>query len=188
MKVVSPNIIHKTGRRRCDYRRSQRNRSDGGFCAYHEQPSNLRIRCASRRDVVEEMISRARNHHRSEQRPTIRPTIMFGLGGVLTEIPMTSVFSVCYRLRAKMLWRMNRRNSRETDIGRVSQATTCVQRNAGRSPGSAAHMGTDLGPELDSVDFNPILVWGNEHRVLDVKILRRSQPCYSTNRTAEHRV
>jgi 3-hydroxypropionyl-CoA synthetase (ADP-forming) len=38
-----------------------------------------------------------------------------------------------------------------------------------------AKMGMDLAPRLEAVDFNPIKVWDDNHRVLDAKILLRDQ-------------
>jgi 3-hydroxypropionyl-CoA synthetase (ADP-forming) len=39
----------------------------------------------------------------------------------------------------------------------------------------AGRMGMDLAPKLDSVDLNPIMVWPDDHRVLDAKILLRDE-------------
>ena len=41
---------------------------------------------------------------------------------------------------------------------------------------NASRMGMDHAGALESVDFNPIVVWGNEHRVLDAKVIWRQTP------------
>ncbi len=100
------------------------------------------------------------------------PTIMFGLGGILTEILNDVSFRVLPIDRhdaAQMLDEIKGRRILEGYRGQppVSRELLIDLLVA------ASHMGMDLGPELDSVDFNPIVVWGDQHRVLDLKILRR---------------
>ena len=56
---------------------------------------------------------------------------------------------------------------------------------------NASRMGMDLAGALESVDLNPIVVWGDQHRVLDAKVIwrraqtgasRRCPPAPSTSR------
>ncbi len=100
------------------------------------------------------------------------PTILFGLGGVFTEIFQDVSFRVLPITRADA----------EEMIGEI-RGRAILDGYRGQPPVSramlvnllmnAARMGMDLAERLDSVDFNPIVVWGDEHRVLDAKILLR---------------
>jgi 3-hydroxypropionyl-CoA synthetase (ADP-forming) len=53
----------------------------------------------------------------------------------------------------------------------------------------ANRMGVDLGGRFESVDFNPILVWEDQHRVLDFKVIWHSQakpPPRATQPNTQH--
>jgi len=104
------------------------------------------------------------------------PTIMFGLGGVFTEI----IHDVTFRVLPIT----------ESDAKSMIEAIKgyrIFKGYRGQPPVSermlvdllmkAGRMGLDLTSRLSSVDLNPIMVWGNQHRVLDVKILLHHEEC-----------
>jgi 3-hydroxypropionyl-CoA synthetase (ADP-forming) len=103
------------------------------------------------------------------------PAIMFGLGGIFAEI----LHDVSFRLLP-----LTERDAREMIAELKGRPVLSGFR--GQPPVSesmlvdllmkAARLGADLGDRLDSVDLNPVLVWGDEHRVLDAKILLRDEP------------
>jgi len=98
------------------------------------------------------------------------PTIMFGLGGVFVEL----LEDVSFRVLP-----INEKDAEEM----VGEIKGCKILEGYRGLPSvsremvvdlllkAAQVGMDLAPRLESVDFNPIMVWDREHKVLDVKIL-----------------
>lgn len=102
------------------------------------------------------------------------PAIMFGLGGVFTEL----LEDVSFRLLPITSEDAHRMIS-ETRGSRI------LEGYRGQAPVSmdllvdlllrAARFGLDLGEQLESVDLNPVVVWGDEHRVLDVKIVMRDE-------------
>ena len=104
--------------------------------------------------------------------PQFGPVIMFGLGGIFAEVLHDVSFRVLPITRSDaeaMIEETRGRAVLEGFRGQppVSKAMLVdLLMNAGR-------LGMDLADRLDSVDFNPILVWGDEHRVLDAKILLR---------------
>jgi 3-hydroxypropionyl-CoA synthetase (ADP-forming) len=103
------------------------------------------------------------------------PVIMFGLGGVFIEVLKDVSFRVVPIERTDA-----------AQMIREIQGYQVLQGYRGQTPVSeemlidllmaASRMATDLAGELQSADFNPIVVWGNQHRVLDVKLIWRPQP------------
>ncbi|MCS7260705.1 MAG: acetate--CoA ligase family protein, partial [Anaerolineae bacterium] len=99
----------------------------------------------------------------------------FGLGGVFTEV----LRDVSFRVLP-----IEREDARQ--MIREIQGYAVLQGYRGRPPVSeelliqllmnAAQMGEDLAGRLQSADFNPIVVWEDQHRVLDCKLIWYPQP------------
>jgi 3-hydroxypropionyl-CoA synthetase (ADP-forming) len=98
------------------------------------------------------------------------PAILFGLGGIYTELlndisfrllPITAedARSMIHDLRAGALLRGYRGQKPVSEEMLVDLLL------------NASRLAQDLGEELDSVDLNPIVVWEDQHRVLDTRIL-----------------
>jgi 3-hydroxypropionyl-CoA synthetase (ADP-forming) len=174
LKIESPDVIHKTdvggvvlGLRsaREVAEGVQRILADVGRLAPGARIEGIRVEemCIQGVEVIIGLISD----------PQFGPCIMFGLGGVLTEIledvsfrvlPLTSDSA------SEMLDEIKGRRVIEGYRGKppVSrQMLIDLLLKAGR-------LGMDLGERLDSVDLNPVVVWGDQHRVLDAKVLLRS--------------
>ena len=107
--------------------------------------------------------------------PQFGPVIMFGLGGVFTEVLQDVTFRVVPIERsdaAQMLHEI--------------QGQKVLQGYRGDPPVSeemlidllmnASRMASDQAGKLQSVDFNPIVVWKDQHWVLDAKILWHPEP------------
>ena len=173
MKVASPDIIHKT--------------DIGGVELDLQSDAEVRAAFARMMTSVRATAPRARVHGVTVEEtvregveiiiglnndPQFGPTIMLGLGGVLTEILHDVSFRVLPISHADA----------EAMIGEI-RGKAILGGYRGQPPVSremlvnlllsAARMGMDLADRLDSVDFNPIVVWGENHRVLDAKILLR---------------
>ncbi|HEX9012456.1 MAG TPA: acetate--CoA ligase family protein, partial [Anaerolineaceae bacterium] len=107
--------------------------------------------------------------------PQFGPVILFGLGGVLTEILQDVSFRVLPIDRADAL-----------QMVRETRGTRILQGYRGEEPVSeealadlllrAGKLGMDQAGSYESIDFNPVVVWGDQHRVLDVKLVRRDVP------------
>ncbi|WP_175596922.1 acetate--CoA ligase family protein [Peristeroidobacter soli] len=105
--------------------------------------------------------------------PTWGPTITIGLGGVLVElladvaiaalpVEHREVLDMLSRLRGRKLLQ-GFRNSATTDLDRLADVIVNI--------GNAA---LALGPKLDSLEVNPLLVRGNEIEALDGLVIWRS--------------
>jgi 3-hydroxypropionyl-CoA synthetase (ADP-forming) len=107
--------------------------------------------------------------------PQFGLVVMFGLGGVFTEV----LHDVSFRVLP-----IERRDAQEMLHEIKGYPVLCGYR--GRPPVSeqmlvellmnASRMGMDHAGELESVDLNPIMVWEDQHRVLDAKIIWHKQP------------
>jgi len=173
LKIVSPDIIHKT--------------DVGGVELDLTSEEEVRVAFGRIRDSVRARAPEAQIEGISVEEmcsggteiiiglnndPQFGPTIMFGLGGIFAEILHDVSFRVLPITRS--------------DAGAMIeeiQGAAVLKGFRGQPPVSkamlvdllmnAGRMGMDLADRLDAVDFNPILVWGDEHRVLDAKILLR---------------
>lgn len=171
LKVVSPDILHKT--------------DVGGVVLNLENPDAVR-------GAFERMMDSVRAAHPQADIEGVEiqemvtggveiiigllddrqfgPVIMFGLGGVFTEI----IHDVSFRVLPI------ERNDASQMIREIQGRPILRGYRGGPSVSeemlvdllmNANRMGDDLAGRFESIDFNPILVWGDEHRVLDVKIL-----------------
>jgi 3-hydroxypropionyl-CoA synthetase (ADP-forming) len=171
LKVVSPDILHKTDiggvELGLDSEETVRSAYRRVLAAARERAPQAHLEGVS----VEEMVSGGFEIIIGLQRdPQFGPVIMFGLGGILTELLNDVSFRVLPITPGDA-----RQMIDETRGARVLQGFR------GQTPVSpellvelllsAARFGLDLGDHLESVDFNPILVWKAEHRVLDCKVV-----------------
>ncbi len=102
------------------------------------------------------------------------PVLMFGLGGVFTEV----LGDVSFRV-------LPIEPGDASQMIREIQGYQILKGYRGQPPVSeemlvdllmrANRLGIDLGGKFESVDFNPILVWEDQHRVLDFKVIWHSQ-------------
>jgi len=174
LKIVSPDIIHKTDVGGVQLGLAS---ADDVRAAFRRIQTSVRDKAPEARITgisVEEMCAGGTEIIIGlNNDPQFGPTIMFGLGGIFAEalhdvrfrvLPITTANA------ADMIDEIQGHAILEGYRGQPSVSKTMLVdllMNASR-------MGMDLADRLDSVDFNPILVWGNEHRVLDAKILLRA--------------
>ena len=171
LKIESPDILHKT--------------DVGGVELGLDSEEAVRAAYRRMRGVVEERAPQARVEGvRVEEMLSggfeiiiglkrdaqFGPVIMFGLGGIFTEL----LDDVSFRVLP-----ITPEDARQmvTEI----RGARVLQGFRGQAPVSsdllvdlllrAARFGLDLGDRLESVDLNPVLVWGDEHRVLDAKVV-----------------
>jgi 3-hydroxypropionyl-CoA synthetase (ADP-forming) len=107
--------------------------------------------------------------------PQFGPVIMLGLGGVFTEILQDVSFRVL-PIKPADAAQM---------IGEL-QGYPILQGYRGQPPVSedmlvdllmrANHMGNDLAGKFEAIDLNPVVVWGDQHRVLDAKLIWHPEP------------
>lgn len=175
LKIASPDVVHKT--------------DVGGVALNLENPDTVRqaferiyasVRAAHpQADIegveVQEMVTGGEEVILGLlDDAQFGPVIMFGLGGVFTEI----LHDVSFRV-------LPIKPSDASQMIHEIQGHPILQGYRGQPPVSeemlvdllmnANHMGTDLAGKFESIEFNPILVWGDQHRVLDAKLLWHPQ-------------
>jgi 3-hydroxypropionyl-CoA synthetase (ADP-forming) len=176
LKIASPDILHKTdiggvilGVRTEDEARQGYDRITAAARAAHP---------AARIDGVEvqEMVTQGVEIIIGLlDDPQFGPVIMCGLGGVLTEV----LKDVSFRVLP-----IDRSDARQ--MLRELKGYSILQGYRGQPPVSeemladlllnASRMGMDHAGALESVDLNPIVVWGDQHRVLDAKVIWHGEP------------
>ena len=178
LKIVSPDILHKTDiggvelgldserkrSRETAYRRIE--------AAAHAQAPEARVEGVQVEEMVAGGFEIIIGLKRDDQFGSV---IMFGVGGIFTEL----LDDVSFRV-LPIAPEDARQMVAETRGARVLQG---YRGQAPVAPASlvglllaAARLGLDLGYRLESVDLNPIAVWGEEHRVLDYKVVTRERP------------
>lgn len=175
LKVASPDILHKTdvGGVELDLRSDEEVKQ-----AYQRIIASSKNECPQARidgAKVEEMCIGGREIIIGLLNdPQFGPSIMLGLGGVFVEV----LEDVAFRLLP-----ISDRDA-EDMIGEI-RGRRILEGYRGLPPVSgemlvdlllkAGRLGMDLAPRLESLDFNPIMVWETQHRVLDVKVLLRAE-------------
>jgi 3-hydroxypropionyl-CoA synthetase (ADP-forming) len=176
LKIVSPQIVHKT--------------DVGGVALNLRTPEEVRdafdrIMAAAHRahpealieglEVQEMVLGGTEIIIGLLDDPQFGPVVMFGLGGVFTEVLKDVSFRVAPIER-----------SDAAEMIREIQGYPLLQGYRGQPAVSevmlidllmnASRMAVDLAGRLQSADFNPIVVWGDQHRVLDAKLIWHPEP------------
>lgn len=107
--------------------------------------------------------------------PQFGPVIMFGLGGVLTEILEDVSFRVLPIVSSDARQMIHEIKGYKVLQGYRGQPAVSEDMLVELLL-NASRMAMDHAGALEAVDFNPIAVWGNEHRVLDAKVIWRQTP------------
>jgi len=176
LKVASPDILHKTdiGGVALDLDNAEevRRAYDRIMAAVRAAQPQARIQGVEVQELVKggtEIIIGLLDD------PQFGPVIMFGLGGIFTELLKDVSFRV-----------LPIEPGDAAQMIREIQGYPVLTGYRGRPPVSeamlvdllmkAGRLGTDFAGQLESVDFNPIVVWDDQHRVLDAKFLWHAQP------------
>jgi 3-hydroxypropionyl-CoA synthetase (ADP-forming) len=107
--------------------------------------------------------------------PQFGPIIMFGLGGIFTEVLKDVSFRVLPIERSDALEMIREVRGYQVLKGYRGQPPVSEEMLADLLL-NASRMGMEHAGKLESVDFNPIVVWEDQHRVLDCKIIWHEQP------------
>jgi 3-hydroxypropionyl-CoA synthetase (ADP-forming) len=107
--------------------------------------------------------------------PQFGPIIMFGLGGVLTELLGDVSFRVLPIDRSDAQQMLRELKGRSILQGYRGQPPVAEEMLVDLLL-NASRMGMDHAGALEAVDLNPVVVWGDQHRVLDAKVIWRREP------------
>ncbi len=175
LKIVSPDVIHKTDVGGVELELSS---ADSVRAAYGRIIANVEEQAPSARVVgvrVEEMCRGGTEVIVGlNQDPQFGPVIMFGLGGVFTEVLRDIAFRVVPLSDHDARSMIGEINGHPILAGYRRRPPVSEDMLVGLLM-KTNRMALDLAGQFSSVDLNPILVWGDEHRVLDAKILAPSQ-------------
>lgn len=106
--------------------------------------------------------------------PQFGQVIMFGLGGVLTEVLHDVSFRVLPITEADARQMIHELKGYKVLQGYRGQAPVSEDMLVDLLL-KAARLPDAFGGTLESVDLNPIVVWGDQHRVLDAKFIHRDE-------------
>jgi 3-hydroxypropionyl-CoA synthetase (ADP-forming) len=175
LKLVSPDILHKTdvggvalGLNSADEVRQAFSRVSA---AAHVAKPQARIEGIQVQEMVPggtEIIIGLLDD------PQFGPAIMFGLGGVFTEILRDISFRPLPISRTDALQMIHETQGHELLQGYRGALPVSEEMLVGLLT-NACRMGLDLAGQLESLDFNPIVVWQDQHRVLDAKVVMYPQ-------------
>ena len=171
LKIISPDIIHKTDVGGVELGLSSEDEVRAG---YARLLANVAQRAPSARITgvsVEEMY-----HGGTEvivglnQDAQFGPVIMFGLGGIFTEVLQDISFRVVPISEADARAMIREVKGQPILAGFRQRPEVSEDMLVGLLM-KTNEMAIALDGQFASVDLNPILVWGDQHRVLDAKIL-----------------
>ena len=181
-KIVSPDILHKTDVKgvRVGLKTEQEVRD-----AFDDMYERLSSKYHTKGVILEKMVDSGLEVIVGLQNdPQFGPVIMFGLGGIYTEIfkdvafrilPITpeDVKEMTEDLKGKSMLK-GFRGSQPIDASMLSDMLIKI-----------GHLGLDAAPYYESIDFNPIILYPNDYFVVDAKILLREKPDFGIISKAE---
>jgi 3-hydroxypropionyl-CoA synthetase (ADP-forming) len=181
-KIVSPDILHKTDVKgvRVGLKTEQEVRD-----AFDDMYERLSSKYHTKGVILEKMVDSGLEVIVGLQNdPQFGPVIMFGLGGIYTEIfkdvafrilPITpeDVKEMTEDLKGKSMLK-GFRGSQPIDSSMLSDMLIKI-----------GQLGSDAAPYYESVDFNPIILYPNDYFVVDAKILLREKPDFGIISKAE---
>jgi 3-hydroxypropionyl-CoA synthetase (ADP-forming) len=172
-KIVSPDILHKTDVKgvRVGLKTEEEVRD-----AFNDIHGRLSSKYHTKGIILEKMVDPGLEVIVGLQNdPQFGPVIMFGLGGIYTEIfkdvsfrilPITpeDVNEMIEDLKGKSMLK-GFRGSQPIDASMLSDMLIKI-----------GQLGLDAAPYYESVDFNPIILYPSDYFVVDAKILLREKP------------
>ena len=172
-KIVSPEILHKTDVKGVRVGLE----SEQEVCdAFDDMYGRLSTKYHVKGVILERMVDPGLEVIVGLQNdPQFGPVIMFGLGGINTEIFKDVTFRVLpitpkdteemiENLKGKSMLK-GFRGSEPVDLSIVSDMLMKI-----------AKLGTDAAAYYESVDFNPVILYPHDYFVVDAKILLREKP------------
>jgi len=174
MKVVSPQILHKTDVGGIKVGLENLNDVKKAFRDMHERLSKKK-KSDVKGILLEKMVPKGVELIVGIQNdPQFGPVIMVGLGGIMTEIMKDVVFrmlpittsdakSMINELKGSKLLK-GFRGSKPIDINMVSKMLVQIGK-----------LGLENADHINSIDFNPVVVYPRSYFVVDAKIILKKE-------------
>ncbi|HYZ59329.1 MAG TPA: acetate--CoA ligase family protein [Nitrososphaeraceae archaeon] len=172
-KIVSPDILHKTDVKgvKIGLKSEEEARR-----AFDDMYGRLSTKYHTKGVILERMVDPGLEVIVGLQNdPQFGPVIMFGLGGINTEIfkdvtfrvlPITpkDIEEMIENLRGKTMLK-GFRGSEPIEHATISNMLMKISK-----------LGVDAAPYYESVDFNPVILYPHDYFVVDAKMLLREKP------------
>ncbi len=175
LKIVSPDILHKTDVGGVILNLESPNAVRQGFQRITAAVQAARPGADIQGIEVQEMVGQGVEIIIGLlDDPQFGPVIMFGLGGVFTEVLRDVSFRVLpiersdasQMIREIQGYPVLRRFRGGPSVSETMLVDLLMRANA---------MADDLADRFESIEFNPIVVWDDQHRVLDARMLWHPQ-------------
>jgi 3-hydroxypropionyl-CoA synthetase (ADP-forming) len=172
-KIVSPDILHKTDVK--GVKIGLKSEEEVGR-AFDDMYGRLSTKYHTKGVILERMVDPGLEVIVGLQNdPQFGPVIMFGLGGINTEIfkdvtfrvlPITpkDIEEMVESLRGKTMLK-GFRGSEPIEHATISDMLMKISK-----------LGVDAAPYYESVDFNPVILYPHDYFVVDAKMLLREKP------------
>jgi 3-hydroxypropionyl-CoA synthetase (ADP-forming) len=172
-KIVSPDILHKTDVK--GVKIGLKSEEEVGR-AFDDMYGRLSTKYHTKGVILERMVDPGLEVIVGLQNdPQFGPVIMFGLGGINTEIfkdvtfrvlPITpkDIEEMIESLRGKTMLK-GFRGSEPIEHATISDMLMKISK-----------LGVDAAPYYESVDFNPVILYPHDYFVVDAKMLLREKP------------
>lgn len=172
-KIVSPDILHKTDVK--GVKIGLKSEEEVGR-AFDDMYGRLSTKYHTKGVILERMVDPGLEIIVGLQNdPQFGPVIMFGLGGINTEIfkdvtfrvlPITpkDIEEMVESLRGKTMLK-GFRGSEPIEHATISDMLMKISK-----------LGVDAAPYYESVDFNPVILYPHDYFVVDAKMLLREKP------------
>ncbi len=182
MKVVSPEILHKTdvGGVKVGIK-SEQEVIDTFRSMYDRLAGKYDVKGILLEKMVPQGIELIVGLQYDEQ---FGPVIMVGLGGIFTEIYRDVSFRMLPISKQDALDMLNELNGKKVLEG--FRGSKPVNKDMlAEALVSIGKLGIDMAAYYDSVDFNPIVVYPDDYAVVDAKMILREKPLDNPISTAE---
>ncbi len=182
MKVVSPEILHKTdvGGVKVGIK-SEQEVIETFRSMYDRLAGKYDVKGILLEKMVPQGIELIVGLQYDEQ---FGPVIMVGLGGIFTEVYRDVSFRMLPISKQDALDMLNELNGKKVLEG--FRGSKPVNKDMlAEALVSIGKLGIDMAAYYDSVDFNPIVVYPDDYAVVDAKIILREKPLDNPISTAE---
>jgi 3-hydroxypropionyl-CoA synthetase (ADP-forming) len=182
MKVVSPEILHKTdvGGVKVGIK-SEQEVIETFRSMYDRLAGKYDVKGILLEKMVPQGIELIVGLQYDEQ---FGPVIMVGLGGIFTEVYRDVSFRMLPISKQDALDMLNELNGKKVLEGFRGSKPISKDMLA-EALVSIGKLGIDMAAYYDSVDFNPIVVYPDDYAVVDAKIILREKPLDNPISTAE---
>ncbi|MCL5986417.1 MAG: acetate--CoA ligase family protein [Actinobacteria bacterium] len=171
LKIESPDILHKTDVGGVELNLYTKEQVREAFSRIIDSVKNAMPNAQVQGVVVQEMLSKGFELIIGYNFDSVfGPTLMLGIGGIFTEVIKDVVFRAIPISQDDAARMLNELKGAKILKG-YRNLPPVSEKMLIKLLTTIGKMAMNLYPEVDSFDFNPIVVWENQHRVIDFKFV-----------------